>query len=315
MQMMSCPNCGQPISLLGHQCPFCHIKIVGASGLSKLMRQAGNSPVMLAGGLFLIAFFVCIVILWKMGMTEGRSTSGNAARLPTLRIGQAEPGFSEKNAESKPGSPAGTWIGKFINTLGDSGGVELTLKEEPGHSLSGHWNGASLQNVKRAEDNQILWQSEQNGKLWKFSARIHEQSLMIAIFQALDSDNTEGSAATGTAFLWREGAGPSSSSNLAAFAGIWTGLYADGHDNGVTMIDLHADKAGGLSGTWNGKASITQAKISGGYLEWECDQGGMHYHNLGGIFGDGNKLVLIFSGTDGSGKSGYAGSALYSKNP
>src|SRR6266571_3822795 len=56
MQMMSCPNCGQPISLLGHQCPFCHIQIVGASGLSKLMRQVGNSPVMLAGGLFLVAF-------------------------------------------------------------------------------------------------------------------------------------------------------------------------------------------------------------------------------------------------------------------
>ena len=54
MQMASCPNCGQPINLIWHQCPYCHIQIVGASGLSKLMRQVGNSPVMLAGGLFLV---------------------------------------------------------------------------------------------------------------------------------------------------------------------------------------------------------------------------------------------------------------------
>ena len=36
---------------------------------------------------------------------------------------------------------------------------------------------------------------------------------------------------------------------------------------------------------------------------------------IGGLFGDGNKLVLIFSGMDGSGKNGYAGSALYTKDP
>jgi len=315
MQMMSCPNCGQPISLLGHQCPFCHIHIAGASGLSKLMRQVGNSPVMLAGGLFLIAFFVCMVFLWKIGITEGGSTSGNATRLPTLKIGQASPVSGEKSADNKQGSLAGAWTGKFINTLGDSGDVTLTIKEDAGRSISGQWNDASLQNANRADDNQILWENDHKGRLWKFAGRIHDHSLMLVSFQALASDTNGAGASSGAAFLWREGAAPSSSPDAAAFSGIWTGLYAEGHDSGVSIISLQPDKAGGLSGVWNGKAPITQAKTSGSLVEWECDQGSTHFRNIGGLFGDGNKLVLIFSGIDGSGQNGYAGLALYTKNP
>ena len=314
MQMASCPNCGQPINLIWHQCPYCHIQIVGASGLSKLMRQVGNSPVMLAGGLFLVAFFVCMVVLWKIGVIDSGSSdklSGNAASLPTLRIGQGA-GETGIALDPKPKSElSGTWTGKFINALGDSGHAELIIEEESGRSVTARWNGESITNLKRTEGG-IHWETNQKGRLWRFNGRIHDHSLMLVTSQALASDNM--SAASGTAFLVRDGEMPSSISE-AAFSGIWTGLYADGPESGVSMISLHEDKAGGLSGVWNGKAPITQARVSDGLVEWECDQGRTHFRAIGRAYGDGSKLALVFGATEGSGKNSYSGSALYSKNP
>jgi hypothetical protein len=312
MQMTNCPNCGQPMNLLWHECPYCRIKIVGASGLSKLMREVGNSQVMLAGGLFLIAFLVCMALLWKLGIIDSGSsdkTSGNAASLPTLRIGQgsAETGIA---IDPKPKSElSGTWTGKFINALGESGDAELII-EESGRSVTARWNGESITNLKRTE-NGIHWEVNQKGRLWRFDGRMHDP-LILVTSQALASDKM--SAASGTAFLVRDGANSSSTSD-AAFAGIWTGLYADGPRTGVTAISLHEDKNGGLSGVWNGKAPIAQAKVSDGIVEWECDEGRTHFHAIGQIYGEGGKLALIFGATEGSGKNGYSGSALYSKNP
>src|SRR5262245_24074664 len=243
MQMTRCPNCGQPMSLLWHQCPYCHIRIVGASGLSKLMRQIGNSPVMLAGGLFLVAFFVCMVVLWKIGVIDSGSSdklSGNAASLPTLRIGQ---GGSETGIalDPKPKSElSGTWAGRFVNALGDSGDAELIIEEESGRVLTGRWNGESITNLKKTE-NGIHWEVSQKGRLWRFDGRIHDHSLMLVTSQALASGNM--SAASGSAILVRDGEMPSSTSN-PAFSGIWTGLYFDGPRTGVTAISFHEDKNG-----------------------------------------------------------------------
>src|SRR5262245_974815 len=127
MKMISCPNCGQPISFLGHQCPYCRIRIVGASGLSKLMRQIGNSPVMLASGFFIVAFLVCIAILWKLGMVKSQPaekvTSG-AAQKTSSHIGSSGSAPASQNESSKF---SGTWSGKYIDTLGDSDDAELTM--------------------------------------------------------------------------------------------------------------------------------------------------------------------------------------------
>src|SRR5260370_24208943 len=200
MKMISCPNCGQPISFFGHQCPYCRIHIVCASGLSKLMRQVGNSPLMLAGGLFLIAFFVCIVILWKLGMIESQPaerSSQNATMIPTLRIG---PTGSATTGQDKQGKLSGAWTGKFIDTLGDSDDAELTIQEEAGRSVTGRWNGTSLIQGKRAQDNLILWECRQNGRTWRYSCKIHENALLTVSFQALAQDGEGRAPQSGAAF-------------------------------------------------------------------------------------------------------------------
>src|SRR6266851_3460537 len=315
MNMITCPNCGQPIGFLGHQCPYCHIRIVGASGLSKLMRELGNSPMMLAGGLFVVAFFLCILILWKIGMIESKSVespSKKAANGPTLRIG---PGASTSPGRDEKGRLSGKWTGKFINTLGDSSDAELTIQEEAGRSISGQWNGNSLLKAKRAEDNLILWECSQRGETWKYSCRFHENSLLDVTFQAL-AQNSEGAAPpSGSAFLFPEGAGQPSRPDAAAYSGLWSGFYSAGPDSGITTLRIQQDKSGTLSGVWNGNARITQAKLSGRFLECECEKGATHYRNISALRGDGSKLVLIFSVSQESDENSYCGSALYTRNP
>lgn len=314
MRMISCPNCGQPISFLGHQCPYCRIRIVGASGLSKLMRQMGNTPVMLAGGLFIIAFLVCIFILWKIGMIESEPaerSSQSAAKNPTLRIGSTT---SESAGQDEQGKLSGTWTGKFIDTLGDSDDADLTIKEEAGRAVTGRWNGTSILQGKRAEDNLILWECRHSGRTWRYSCKIHENFLLTVSFQALAQDSEGRASQSGSAFLFRNGEEPSSP-NAAAFSGFWSGFYSAGPESGITTISIQLDKSGTLSGAWNGNARINQAKLSGRFLEWESVRGASHYRNIAALPGDGNKLVLIFSASQGSAEKGYSGSALYTKNP
>src|SRR5262249_55968935 len=167
--------------------------------------------------------------------------------LPTLRIGQAgETGIA---LDPKPKSElSGKWTGRLVNTLGAFDDVELIVEEGSGGALTARWNDESITNLKRT-GNGIHWEFHQKGRLWRFSGRIHDHSLMLVTSQALALDSM--SAASGTAFLVRNGEMPSSTSD-AAFSGIWTGLYADGPQSGVTMISLHEDKAGALSRVWNG---------------------------------------------------------------
>jgi hypothetical protein len=308
VKIISCPNCGQPISFLGHQCPYCRIQIVGASGMSKLMRQAGNSPIMMAGGLFFLAFLICILILWKLGMIKGESaekSSQAAPNPPRLEIRQIGP---ESIGQDSQGKLSGTWSGKYLNTLGGSGDADLTIQEEAGRAISGRWNGSSLLKARRGEENSILWEGDQRGGPWRYSCRIHENSVLDVTFQSIAASNS-GRAPSGAALLIPDSSELSIQPNAAAFSGIWTGFYSGGPETGITSISIQQDKSGALVGAWNGNAPITQAKISGRFLEWECEKGGTHYRNIAGLIGDGNKLVLIYSSSQGS-----AGSALYSKN-
>lgn len=312
MQMIRCPNCGQPISLLGHQCPFCHIHIAGASGLSKLTRQMGNAPLMMASGLFLLAFLVCMVILWKMGMMgSGMANTPSQSATSFLQIGQMPSNLIGSNDRAEM---SGSWTGKFIDSRGESGDAELTMKQEPGGTVTGNWNGSSILQGKRAEDNLILWECRQGGRIWKYSSKTHENGLLMVSFQSLGQDGDGGAPQTGAAFLFRKGE-ELSVSNTAAFSGIWTGFYSAGPDSGVSMVSLQLDKSGELSGVWNGSARITKAKLSGDYLEWECEQGGTHFRHIGAIYAEGKKLVLIYSTPGGSDTNTHAGSALHSKNP
>jgi hypothetical protein len=114
--------------------------------------------------------------------------------------------------------------------------------------------------------------------------------------------------------LLPEGAGPTRP-DPAAFSGLWSGFYSAGPESGITTISIQLDKSGNLSGAWNGNAPISQAKLSGRFLEWDCEKGGTHYRNIEAILGDRSKMVLIFSASRGSGENGYCGSALYTKNP
>jgi len=314
MKMVSCPNCGQPISFLGHQCPYCHIKIVGASGLSKLMREMGNSPVMMAGGLFFLAFLVCLLILWSLGMIKGDSaerSSISAAYSPTLHIRQVGPEVAGAGDRSKL---SGTWSGKYLDTSGHSGDADLTIQEEAGRSVSGRWNGSAFIKGRRAEDNLILWECTQSGGTWRYTCRIHENSVLDVTFQSLAATN-DGCTPSGSAFLIPDSGVPSSDPDAAGFSGLWTGVYSAGPETEITSLSIQADKSGALSGAWNGNAPITKAKLSNRYLEWECEKGATHYRNIAGLLGDGNKLVLIYSASQGSGDNEYAGSALYTKNP
>jgi hypothetical protein len=301
MKMVSCPKCGQPINLLGHQCPYCHIQIVGASGLSKLVREMGNTPYLAAGGLFLMAFFLCIVIFWKTGMLD---SSELAAQYPVSPQGTAflrSRGLPEK------------WNGKFIDCLAETGDAELHIKEGAGRSVTGTWNGSSIVNGKRAEDNELFWECSKGGRVWRFSARIHENSQLLTV--AYQSITEDGLPQSGAAFLLRDGADQGPVLDAAAFSGIWNGLYSLGRETGVTTISVQEDKSGVLSGVWNGDARIAEGTRSGRFLQWECDHGDTHSRNIGATIGDGKKLVLIFSASEKKDDNAYCGSALYSKNP
>jgi len=298
MRMMTCPNCGQPISPMGHQCPYCNIRIVGASGLSKMMRQVGNAPFLMGGGLFLMAFFVCTLLLWKVGLT---GSSENIAMYSAHRPEQLSLALA---------GISGKWSGKFISTLGDSGDVALSVQEEANRSVTGRWNGASLERGKRVEDNQLVWECDHKGRLWRFTGRLSENSqLLIVTFQTSTED---GGVQTGAAFLTLEAKG-SSDAETADLSGVWTGLYSSGRLDGVTTVSLKQDRSGTLSGIWNG-ARLAQGERAGPILTWECNQGPTHFQILGEPFGNGKKLVLIFSASEGSDGDRYTGSALYTKN-
>jgi hypothetical protein len=300
MNRISCPNCGQPVKLLGHQCPYCHIQIVGASGLSKLVREAGNIPYLAAGGLFMMAFFLCIVIFWKTGMMD---SSQLAAQYPA----------SSKDASFLGlGGISGKWSGKFLNNSSETGNADLNLTEA-GSSLTGTWKGSSITKGNRGQDNQLFWECSQAGRAWKFSARVHEGSQLLTVgYQSLTE---EGATQTGAAFLLREGADQGPVPDAVALGGSWSGLYSLGPKTGISMISVQEDKSGALSGVWNGNARITEGSRSGRFLQWECEQGETHFRNIGAIIGDGKKLVLIYRAAEKTDEIPYCGAAIYSKNP
>jgi hypothetical protein len=253
----------------------------------------------MAGGLFLIAFFVCALFLWKTGMM---GASENAAMYLTRQPGQVSLGIAGISSK---------WTGRFIDTLGDSGDVTLSVQEEANRSLTGRWNGVSLKRGKRVEDNQLVWECDQKGRPWRFTGRLSENSqLLMVTFQA---STEEGGVQTGAGFLTREAKGSSDHDETADLSGVWTGLYSGGRLDGVTTVSLKQDGSGALSGAWNG-ARITQGERSDPILRWECNQGATHFQVLGEVFGNGKKLVLIFSASEGSDGDRYTGSALYSKN-
>jgi hypothetical protein len=245
-----------------------------------------------------MAFLVCTLLLWKVGLT---GSSENIAMYSTHRPEQLSLALA---------GISGKWSGKFINTLGDFGDVAVSIHEEANRSVTGRWNGASLERGKRVEDNQLVWECDQKGRPWRFTGRLSENSqLLIVTFQTSTED---GGVQTGAAFLTLEAKG-SSDAEMADLSGVWTGLYSGGRLDGVTTVSLKQDRSGALSGIWNG-ARLAQGERSGLILRWECNQGPTHFQVLGEPFGNGKKLVLIFSASEGSDGDRYTGSALYTKS-
>jgi hypothetical protein len=268
---------------------------------------------MMAGGLFFLAFLVCILILWKLGMIKGQSAekpAANSGTSPKLEIRHVGPGLAGQEGQNKL---SGSWTGRYLDTLGGSGDADLSIQEEAGQAVSGRWNGLSLIKGRRAEVNLILWEGDQSGGPWRFRCRIHENSLLDVTYQSTSLDS-RGHSPSGSAFLIPDTGVLGSRPDATSFAGLWTGFYSAGPETGITSISIQVDKSGSLMGAWNGSAPIMGAKLNGQFLEWECDKGGIHYRNVAGLLGEGNKLALIYCTSQGSDAGGYAGSALYTKN-